>query len=213
MSRALHKTVDWSQISESAFDQQRFCGVTWLHPPTYPPSLLVTLCVCVCVCDEYNMMTLMIIFEVLMYTFLLILYSMMCWPLSVRYSAIETTDIIIVTSRFCFFVCLGFKSLLCLDIVACALKCVSHNHGQTALLQYWLKYWNTGCKDTSLETGTIFVCIYTWAAVCGNNYGHFRFISSVLLQLLAACNMQCTTFCTFSGAREAWLQGLLGRGG
>ena len=102
--------------------------------------------------------------------------------MSVRYSALETTDIIIIiiTSSFCFFVCFGFKCLLCLDIVACALKCVLHNYGQTALLQYWLKYGNTGCKDASLETRTIFVCICTWAAVCGNNYGHFKFISSVL---------------------------------
>ena len=37
--------------------------------PCYIVCVCVRACVCVCVCDEYNIMTIMIIFEVLMYTF------------------------------------------------------------------------------------------------------------------------------------------------
>ena len=70
----------------------------------------VCACVCVCVftcagvvCEEYNILTIIIIiiFEVLMSTFLLILSSVVCRPLSTRYGCTEITAVIITSLHRC----------------------------------------------------------------------------------------------------------------
>ena len=66
----------------------------------------MSVCVFTCagvVCEEYNILTIIIIiiFEVLMSTFLLILSSAVCRPLSTRYGSTEMTAVIITSLHKC----------------------------------------------------------------------------------------------------------------